>query len=114
MRMRQIAGARTSFASGSRGVSESNMLVSTALSLMLTLGAGLVAPDGCEVVAVWEDGSAVATCSDGNTWFEYDPDITRDGLWSISRSEPPELVALRAETATTMSQRDPGAGAPTT
>ncbi len=90
------------------------MVVSTALTLMLTLGAGLVAPDGCEVVAVWEDGSAVAACSDGNTWFEYDPDMTRDGLWSISRREPPELVALREETSKTMSQRDPGAVAPTT
>jgi hypothetical protein len=97
MRVRQIAGARTSFGAGSRGVSESNMLVSTALSLMLTLGAGLVAPDGCEVVAVWDDGSAAAECADGETWFVYDPDITADGMWSLVRHEPTGLVELRQD-----------------
>ena len=71
------------------------MLVSTALSLMLTLGAGLVAPDGCEVVAVWDDGSAAAECADGETWFVYDPDITADGMWSLVRHEPTGLVELR-------------------
>jgi hypothetical protein len=90
------------------------MFVTTALSLLLSLGATLVAPEGCQIVAVWEDGSAVAACADGNTWFEYDPDLTRDGLWSISRREPPQLVALRQATSEAMSQRDPGAVASTT
>ena len=70
------------------------MVVSAALSLMLTLGAGLTAPDGCQIVAVSEEGDAVAACADGATWFVYDPGITRDGLWTMTRDEPPELAAL--------------------
>ena len=74
------------------------MIVSAGLSLMLTLGAGLPAPDGCQIVAVWEGGDAVAACADGETWFVYDPDLTRDGLWTIAREEPPELARLAART----------------
>jgi hypothetical protein len=59
------------------------MIVSAALSLMLTLGA--------EVVA-WPDGHAVAECADGETWFVYDPDLIRGGLWSKTSHEPPELT----------------------
>ena len=70
------------------------MVISAALSLMLTLGAGLPAPDGCQIVSVSEEGDAVAACADGKTWFVYDPDITRDGLWTMARDEPPELAAL--------------------
>ena len=70
------------------------MVVSAALSLMLTLGAGLVPPDGCSVIAGWPDGSAVAACADGESWFVYEPDLTRDGLWSLTRSEPPGLAPL--------------------
>ena len=72
------------------------MIVSAGLSLMLTLGAGLTPPDGCQVVAVADEGNAVAECADSETWFVYDPAITRDGLWTISRDEPAELAALRA------------------
>ena len=72
------------------------MVVSAALSLMLTLGAGLTPPDGCRVVAVEEDGSAVAACADGETWFVYDPELTRDGMWTIARDEPPELALFQA------------------
>jgi hypothetical protein len=62
---------------------------------MLTLGAGLPAPDGCQIVAVSEEeGAAVAACADGETWFVYDPGITRDGLWTMTRDEPPEVAAL--------------------
>lgn len=46
------------------------MVVSAALSLMLTLGAGLPAPDGCQIVAVSEEGDAVAACADGETWLD--------------------------------------------
>jgi hypothetical protein len=70
------------------------MVVSAALSLMLTLGAELVPPDGCSVIAGWPDGSAVAACADGESWFVYEPDLTRDGLWSLTRSEPPGLAPL--------------------
>ncbi len=70
------------------------MVVSAALSLMLTLGAGLLPPDGCSVIAAWSDGSAVAACADGESWFVYEPDLTRDGLWSLTRSEPPGLAPL--------------------
>lgn len=72
------------------------MFVSPALSLMLTLGAVLVPPDGCAVVAVEEDGRAFATCADPHTWFVYEPALTHDGLWSITRDEPPEVAALRS------------------
>jgi hypothetical protein len=68
------------------------MIVSAALSLMLTLGAELVPPDGCAVVAAWPDGRAVAECADGETWFVYDPDLIRGGLWSKTSYEPPELT----------------------
>jgi hypothetical protein len=70
------------------------MIVSAGLSLMLTLSAALTPPDGCRLVAVGEEGDAVAACADGETWFVYDPEITRDGLWTIVREEPPELAAL--------------------
>jgi hypothetical protein len=70
------------------------VIVSAALSLMLTLGAELVPPDGCSVIAGWPDGSAVAACADGESWFVYEPDLTRDGLWSLTRSEPPGLAPL--------------------
>ena len=70
------------------------MVVSAALSLMLTLRGELVPPDGCSVVAAWPDGSAVAACADGESWFVYEPDLTRDGLWSLTRSEPPGLAPL--------------------
>lgn len=71
------------------------MVVSAALSLMLTLGGELVPPDGCSVIAAWPDGSAVAACVDGGSWFVYEPDLTRDGMWSLTRSEPPELAPPR-------------------
>ena len=71
------------------------MIVSAALSLMLTLGAELIPPDGCTVVAAWPDGRAVAECADGETWFVYDPTLTRDGLWSLTRSEPLGLGSHR-------------------
>jgi hypothetical protein len=77
--------------------------VSAALSMMLTLGGDLVAPDGCWVVAAWENGDAVAACADGETWFVYDPDLTRDGMWSLARSEPPALAALAADQDEVMS-----------
>ena len=70
------------------------MIVSAGLSLMLTLGAALTPPDGCRIVAVGEAGDAVAACADGETWFVYDPEITQDGLWTLSREEPPQLAAL--------------------
>jgi hypothetical protein len=70
------------------------MIVSVGLSLMLTLSATLTPPDGCRIVAVGEAGDAIAACADGETWFVYDPDITRDGLWTIAREEPRELAAL--------------------
>ena len=35
---------------------------------------------------------AVAECADGATWFVYDPELTHDGLWSLTREEPPELT----------------------
>jgi hypothetical protein len=62
---------------------------------MLTLGAVLVPPDGCAVVAVEEDGRAFATCADPQTWFVYDPELTDNGLWSLTLDEPPELAAPR-------------------
>ena len=68
------------------------MLVSPALSLMLALGSVLVPPEGCSVVAVEEDGRAFATCTDPHTWFVYDPDLIRGGLWSKTSYEPPELT----------------------
>ena len=70
------------------------MIVSAGLSLMLTLGAALTAPDGCRVVAVGEEGDAVAACADGETWFVYDPDLTRDGMWTLAREEPAEQAML--------------------
>jgi photosystem II stability/assembly factor-like uncharacterized protein len=73
------------------------MIVSAALSLMLTLGAGLTAPDGCQIVAVSEEGNAYASCADGKTWFVYDPDITHDGMWSLVRGEPPQAATLNGE-----------------
>jgi hypothetical protein len=77
------------------------VIVSAALSLMLTLGAGLVPPDGCEIAAVWDDGSAVAACADGKTWFVYEPDVTQDGLWSLVRDEPPALLSLEKQPSAT-------------
>jgi hypothetical protein len=68
------------------------MIVSAGLSLMLTLSAALTPPDGCRLVAVGEEGDAVAACADGETWFVYDPDLTQDGLWTIAREEPPEIT----------------------
>ena len=68
------------------------MIVSPALSLMLTLGAVLVPPEGCSVVAVAEDGRAFAACADPHTWFVYDPELTDDGLWSLTHNAPPELA----------------------
>jgi hypothetical protein len=68
--------------------------VSSALALMLTLGGVLVPPDGCSVVAVAEDGSAVAACADGQTWFMFDPDPTHHGLWSLTHTEPPGLSSF--------------------
>jgi hypothetical protein len=61
---------------------------SSALSLMLTLGGALVPPDGCWVVAVAEDGSAVAACTDPHAWFVYDPELTHDALWSLTHEAP--------------------------
>jgi hypothetical protein len=72
------------------------MVVSAALSLMLTLGGVLVPPDGCHIVAAWEDGTAVASCVDDQTWFVFAPDITRDGQWSLTHVEPPQLEAFEA------------------
>lgn len=69
------------------------MIVSPVLSLLLTLGGVFVPPDGCSVVAVAEDGRAFATCTDPHTWFVYDPDLLRGGLWSQTSYEPPELAA---------------------
>jgi hypothetical protein len=69
------------------------MVVSAALSLMLTLGAGLTAPDGCQIVAVSAEGDAAAACAGGETWFVYDADITRDGLWTMTGDKPPVLAA---------------------
>jgi hypothetical protein len=60
---------------------------------MLTLSGALVPPEGCSVVVVAEDGGAVATCTDPHTWFVYQPEITRDGLWMLTHDEPPELAA---------------------
>src|SRR3954453_12699035 len=71
------------------------VLVSAALSLMLTLGGQLVAPDGCSVVAVWDDGSAVAACTDHHTWFVFEPHLTRHGLWSLTHEEPPGLPSFQ-------------------
>ena len=71
------------------------MIVSPALSLMLTLGAALVPPIGCAVVAVAEDSRAFAACADPHTWFVFEPELTHDGLWSITREEPPELAAAQ-------------------
>jgi hypothetical protein len=70
------------------------VIVSPALSLMLVLGSVLVPPEGCSVVAVEEDGRAVAACTDPHTWFVYDPELTHDGLWSITHEEPPELAVI--------------------
>lgn len=81
------------------------MVVSAGLSLMLTLGAVLTPPDGCQVVAVGEEGSAVAACADGETWFVYDPDVTRDGMWTIFHGEPPELAALQGRRGAAESRR---------
>jgi hypothetical protein len=72
------------------------VIVSSTLSLMLTLGGVLVPPDGCAVVAIEEDGRAFATCTDSHSWFVYDPEVTDDGLWSLTRDEPPELAASRS------------------
>ena len=67
------------------------MIVSSALSLMLTLGGALVPPDGCTVVAVYQDGHAVAACTDPHVWFVYDPELTHDGNWSLTHAKPPGL-----------------------
>jgi hypothetical protein len=75
------------------------VIVSPALSLMLALGSLLVPPEGCSVVAVEKDGRAFAACTDPDTWFVYDPDLIRGGLWSKTSYEPPELAALRTRTA---------------
>jgi hypothetical protein len=82
---RRMLGRCQTPGAGSQWVFRTNvagytMIVSAALSLMLTLGAALVPPDGCSVVAAWLDGRAVAECADGETWFVYDPTLTRDGL----------------------------------
>lgn len=71
------------------------MVISAGLALMLTLGATITPPDGCQIVAVGGEGDAVAACADGETWFVYDPDITRDGMWTLIREEPPELATLQ-------------------
>ena len=71
------------------------MIVSPALSLMLTLSGGPVAPEGCAVVAVAEDGRAFATCADPHTWLIFNPEITHDGLWSLTHDESPELETPR-------------------
>jgi hypothetical protein len=71
--------------------------VSSALSLMLALGSVLVPPEGCSVVAVEEDGRAFAACTDPDTWFVYDPDLIRGGLWSKTSYEPPELASFKAQ-----------------
>jgi hypothetical protein len=73
------------------------MIVSSALSLMLTLGSVLVPPDGCSVVAIEDDGRAFATCTDPHTWFEFDPTGTHTGRWSLIPSEPPDLPPFRAQ-----------------
>ena len=73
------------------------MVVSAALATMLTLSGMLVAPDGCRVVAAWEDGRAVAACADPHTWFEFTPDLTRDGMWTIAHVEPPGLSGPKRE-----------------
>ena len=70
------------------------MVVSVALSLMLALSGELVPPDGCAVVAAREDGSAVAACADGHTWFVFDRKLTRGGLWSLTHNAPPGLMLL--------------------
>src|SRR4051794_1100649 len=70
------------------------VIVSAALSLMLTLSGALVPPDGCAIVVVAEDGSAVAACTDPHTWFVYDPELTHNGLWSLTHTEPLGLVAF--------------------
>jgi len=72
------------------------MLVSSALSLMLSLGAVLVPPDGCAVVAVEENGRAFATCTDRHSWFVYDPEEAGNGGWSSMPGEPAELAAPRS------------------
>jgi len=59
---------------------------------MLALGSVLVPPEGCSVVAVEEGGRAFAACIDPDTWFVYDPDLIRGGLWSKTSYEPPELT----------------------
>ena len=69
------------------------VIVSSALSLLLTLGGALVPPIGCSVVAIEDDGRAFATCPDPHTWFVYDPQLTHNGLWSLTHDEPPELAA---------------------
>jgi hypothetical protein len=71
------------------------VIVSPALSLMLTLGAVVVPPDGCTIVAVEEDGRAFAACADGQTWFVFEPELTHDGLWSLTHEAPPELATSR-------------------
>ena len=68
------------------------MIVSPALSLMLTLSGGLVPPDGCAVVAVEEDGRAFAACADDQTWFVFEPELTHDGLWSLTHEAPPGMA----------------------
>jgi len=68
------------------------VIVSPALSLMLALGSVLVPPEGCSVVAVEDDGRAFATCTDPHSWFVYDPNLIRGGLWSKTSYEPPELT----------------------
>ena len=71
------------------------MIGSSALSLMLTLGGALVPPDVCWVVAVAEDGSAVAACTDPHTWFVYDPELTHDALWPLTHEAPLKLASPR-------------------
>jgi hypothetical protein len=73
------------------------VIVSPALSLMLVLGSVLVPPEGRSVVAVEENGRAVAACTDPDTWFVYDPELTHDGLWSKTSYEPPELASFKAQ-----------------
>jgi hypothetical protein len=74
------------------------LIVSPALSLMLTLGGVLVPPDGCAVVAVEEDGRAFATCADDQIWFVFEPELAHDGQWSMTCEEPSELAGPRPST----------------
>lgn len=65
------------------------VIVSPALALMLALGGMLVPPDGCSVVAIEEDGSALATCPDRPAWFVYNPDEAGGGRWTEMRGDLP-------------------------